>query len=52
VSGAGRVVAWLRQPGVFAPLVAGLVVFFILLGGGDQKKKKPNAAKQPVKLDA
>lgn len=37
VPAAGSAVAWLRQPGVFAPLAAGLVVFFILAGGGSKR---------------
>jgi signal peptidase I len=34
VPGAGTVVAWIRQPAVFASLMAGAVVFFVVLGGG------------------
>ena len=41
--GAGTVLAWLRQPGVFAPLLAGLAVAFVMLGGGERPKRK-----QPV----
>jgi signal peptidase I len=37
---AGSAVAWLRQPAVFASLLAGLVVFFIVLGGEDRSKRK------------
>jgi signal peptidase len=33
IPGAGTAIAWIKQPGVFAPLMAGLVVMFILLGG-------------------
>jgi signal peptidase len=42
--GAGTVVSWLRQPAVFASLLAGLVVFFIVLGGGDRPKSREAAA--------
>jgi signal peptidase I len=34
VTGAGTLVAWIRQPVAFASLMAGAVVFFIILGGG------------------
>jgi signal peptidase len=37
---AGTVVMWLRQPAVFASLLAGLVVFFIVLGGGPQPRRR------------
>jgi signal peptidase len=38
--GVGAAVAWMRQPAVFAPIMAGFVVFFILMGGqGDQKRR-------------
>lgn len=43
LSGAGTAVAWLRQPGVFASLLAGLVVFLILLGGGDKTRAPKDA---------
>ena len=43
--GLGNVVARLREPSVFAPLVASLVVFFILLGGGKNEKKRATAAR-------
>lgn len=39
--GAGIAIAWLRQPGVLAPLLAGLTVAFIILGGGERPKRKP-----------
>jgi signal peptidase len=37
VPGAGAIVAWLRQPAVFASLAAGLVVFLIVLGGASAR---------------
>ncbi len=37
IPGAGTHIAWLKQPAVFASVVAGLVVFFIVLGGDDKK---------------
>ncbi|MDQ2674117.1 MAG: signal peptidase I [Chloroflexota bacterium] len=42
VPGAGTIVATLKQPAVFASLLAGLVVFFIVLdGGGTSKRREP-----------
>ncbi len=40
VPGAGAVVATLKQPAVFASVLAGLVVFFIVLGGGESPKRR------------
>ena len=37
---AGNAVAWLRQPAVFASVLAGLVVFLIVLGGGDRPNRR------------
>jgi signal peptidase len=38
--GMGTALAWLKQPGVLAPLLAGLTVTFILLGGGKRPKRR------------
>lgn len=42
--GMGSVVGWLKQPSVFASLVAGAVVFFIMLGGGTGRRRHPATA--------
>jgi signal peptidase len=44
VSGAGTAVATLKQPAVFASVLAGLVVFFIVLGGDDPSKRREPAS--------
>ena len=49
ISGAGSVVAWLKQPSIFASLTAALVVFFIVLGGNS--KGKPRAARAGALTD-
>lgn len=42
VPGAGRALAWFRQPAVFASFAAGFVVFAFLLGeGGSGERTKP-----------
>jgi signal peptidase len=38
--GAGIAIAWLKQPGVLAPLLAGLTVAFVILGGGSRPKRE------------
>lgn len=40
IPGAGKYLQLVRSPTVFAPLVAGLVVFFILMGGGSNEKRR------------
>jgi signal peptidase len=40
IPGAGTAVAWIRQPAIFASLLAGMVVFFIVLGGGDSRDRR------------
>jgi signal peptidase I len=40
LTGVGSVVATVKQPAIFASLMAGLVVFFIVLGGKDSAKRK------------
>jgi signal peptidase len=42
--GMGSVVGWLKQPSVFASLVAGAVVLFIMLGGGTGRRRHPATA--------
>lgn len=37
---AGNAIAWLRQPAVFASLLAALVVFFIVLDGGSEPRRR------------
>jgi signal peptidase len=44
VPGAGAAVATLRQPAVFASVLAGLVVFFIVLGGGERPQRREPAS--------
>lgn len=39
--GMGTALAWVKQPGVLAPLLAGLTVTFVLLGGGKRPKRGP-----------
>jgi signal peptidase len=41
--GAGIAIAWLKQPGVLAPLLAGLTVAFVMLGGGSRPKRERGA---------
>jgi signal peptidase len=48
IPGAGKYLQLLRTPTVFAPLVAGIVVFFILLGGGGSKDKPSRQEQAPV----
>jgi signal peptidase len=38
IPGAGTAIAFIKQPGVLAPLAAGLAVTFVLLGGGRREK--------------
>jgi signal peptidase len=42
--GAGNAIAWVKQPGVLAPLLAGLTVAFVILGGGSPPKRHRRAA--------
>jgi signal peptidase I len=44
VSGAGAVIAWLKQPSIFAALLASLVVFFIVLGGDNRTGRRPKTS--------
>jgi signal peptidase len=44
LSGVGAAVAWLRQPSIFAALLAGLVVFFIVLGGDNKPRRLARTA--------
>lgn len=44
--GMGSVVAWVKQPSVFASLVAGVVVFLVMLGGSDRRMRP--APPEPV----
>lgn len=48
ISGAGSLVAWLKQPSIFASLTAALVVFFIVLGGQDKKKRRTAGSGAPA----
>jgi signal peptidase I len=41
IPGAGKYLQLLRNPTLFAPLAAGIVVFLILLGGGSSGKHRP-----------
>ncbi|HET8570521.1 MAG TPA: signal peptidase I [Candidatus Limnocylindria bacterium] len=47
IPGAGQYLQALRSPAVFAPLVAGIVVFLILLGGDPKPRSKPHEAVRP-----
>lgn len=42
IPGAGTAIAFIKQPGVLAPLAAGLAVTFVLLGGRRPEKRVPS----------
>lgn len=44
LSGVGSVIAWLKQPSIFAALLAALVVFFIVLGGDARTNRGPKTS--------
>jgi signal peptidase len=48
IPGAGKYLQLLRTPTVFAPLVAGIVVFFSLVGGGGSNDKRRHQEQAPV----